>query len=133
MNVLNFLVSLTVKSVEHREHDWVVAFETNAYLDVECLWRLLVNGRIAVTSEDDTQQFGLKQPIDAAAEASRRVAGKKVLNVDVAEGTLDVFLVLEGGHTFQVLPNSSGYEAWEASTDGRRVIAVGGGELAVFC
>lgn len=132
MNVLDFLVGLTVKSIEHREHDWVVAFETDAYLGVECLWRLLVNGRISVTSEDDMQQFGLKQPIDAAAEVSRRVAGKKVLTVDVAEGTLDVSLVLEGGHTFQALPDSSGYEAWEASTDGKRVIAVGGGEVTVF-
>jgi hypothetical protein len=118
--------------VLRREHDWVFAFDGEARLTTDSLWRLLEAGRIRVTSEDDGQQFGLPAPIVAADEVSRRVVGGSVESVDMRAGTLDLEFRFGTGHVLQVLPTSSGYEAWNVRGNSKLFIATGGGELAVF-
>jgi hypothetical protein len=132
MNELAWLVGHRFQSLARREHDWVVAFDKDASLVVACIWRLVESGRIRFTSEDDGQQFGLPAPVDAVAEVNRRLAGAAVEAVELREGLLDLELRFSTGHSIQVIPDSSGYEAWQASNGDRQIIAVGGGELAIF-
>jgi len=53
MDTLDWLVKRRLRSVLRREHEWVFEFDGPATLAVECLWRLLEDGRIRLTSEDD--------------------------------------------------------------------------------
>src|SRR6516225_8014763 len=126
MNELAWLVGHRFQSLARREYDWVVAFDKDASLVVACLWRLVESGRIRFTSEDDGQQFGLPAPVDAVAEVNRRLAGAAVEAVELREGLLDLELRFSTGHSIQVIPDSSGYEAWQASNGDRQIIAVGG-------
>ncbi len=132
MESLAWLAQHHLKSVLHREHDWVFAFDGEASLVVSCLWRLIEKGRIRFTSEDDGQQFGLRTPVDAAAELNGRIANATVEAVVLREHTLDLELRFGTGHVVQVIPDSSGYEAWIARDRDKQFIAVGGGELAIL-
>jgi hypothetical protein len=107
-------------------------FDQDARLTISCLWRLTESGRIRLTSDDDGQQFGLPAPVEAAAELSRILVGAVVEAVQLREGVLDVLIRFSTGQTLKVIPISSGYEAWIASKGSRQVIAVGGGELAIW-
>ena len=132
MNELAWLVGHRFQSIVRREYDWVVVFDNDASLVIACLWRLVECGRIRVTREDDGQQFGLPSPVDAASEINRRLAGIAVEAVELQEGLLDLELRFSTGHSLQVIPHSSGNEAWQASSRNKQFIAVGGGELAIF-
>ena len=62
----------------------------------------------------------------------RRLAGVQIVSVDLLDGTLDLTLNFSTGHAFQVVPESSGYEAWQAQFKTAMFVAVGGGDLAMF-
>lgn len=132
MDTLDWLKDRRLVSVIRQEYQWVFHFEDDSRLTVECLWRLLEDGRIRVTSEDDGQQFGLPAPVVAADEVSRRIVGSSVASVTLHDGTLDLELRFQTSHVLQVLPTSSGYEGWNAGNGARLYIAGGGGELAIF-
>jgi len=132
VNELKWLVGHSFQSLTRREFDWVLVFDKKASLVIECLWRLVENGRIRVTSQDDGQQFGLPSPVDAAGEVNHRLAQASVKAVDLREGLLDLDLRFSTGHIFQVIPNSSGYEAWNLLSETSQSIAIGGGELTIF-
>ena len=132
MNYLSWLVGHRLETVLRREYDWLFVFDRSTALAVGCLWRLLEEGRIRVTSEDDGHRYGLPASIDAADEAGKRLANATVESAMVYEGTLDLELRFASGHILQVLPTSSGYEAWQVDCGRKRFTAIGGGELAVF-
>jgi hypothetical protein len=132
MSELTWLVGHTFQTLTRREFDWVLVFDANVQIVIECLWRLVEDGRIRFTSEDDGQQFGLTSPVDAAAEVNRRLARASIEAVELRKGILDLELRFNTGHFFQVIPNSSGYEAWNLSNGSSQLIAIGGGELAIF-
>jgi hypothetical protein len=132
MNSLDWLIDLRLLSVIRQEYQWVFEFEGNARVTVECLWRLLEDGRIRITSEDDGHQFGLLSPVVAADEVNRRIVGSSVVSVALSDGTLDLELRFQTSHVLQILPLSAGYEAWNAGNGERLYVAVGGGELAIF-
>jgi hypothetical protein len=132
MSELAWLVGHQFQSLTRREYDWVIAFDRDASVAVACLWRLVEFGRIRFTSEDNGQQFGLPAPVDAAAEVNHRLAGAAVEAVELRAGLLDLELRFSTGHSLQILPDSSGYEAWNACGGNKQFIAVGGGELAIF-
>ncbi len=129
MNEVSWIVGHRFQSLTRREFDWVLVFDPETSLVVACLWRLVEGGRIRMTSEDDGHQFGLPDRVDAAAEVNRRLAGATVEAVELRTGTLDLELRLSTGHTLQIIPDSSGYEAWSLSSGNRQFIAVGGGTL----
>jgi hypothetical protein len=91
--------------------------------------------RIALTSSDDGQQFGLPAPVDAERDARLLLLGKHVVSGTIAKFTGDLSLVFADGTTLQLVQDSSGYEAWQAieNTGGGRftIIALGGGKIAV--
>ncbi len=132
MNQLGWLVGRQFHALSRREYDWVAVFDRDARIVIECLWRLVRSERIQVTSEDDGQQFGLSAPLDAAAEVNARIAEAVVKAVDVRQGMLDLTVHFTTGHSLQIIPNSSGYEAWNASNGNQRFIAGGGGELSLI-
>lgn len=132
MNELAWLTGHRFQSLTRREYDWVVAFDKGASIVVACLWRLVESGRVRFTSEDDGHQFGLPAPVDAAAEVNRRLAAAAVVEAELRRGLLDLELRFSTGHALQIIPNSSGYEAWNVSSGNSQFIAVGGGELAIF-
>ena len=127
-----WLVGRQLQSFVRREFDWVMTFDSEAKLVIECLWRLIEDGRIRLTSQDDGHQFGLPAPVDAAVEMEKRIAGSLVEAVMLCDGILDLKISLSNGHDLQIIPNSSGYEAWTASDGRSQFIAVGGGELVIF-
>lgn len=120
------------QSLTRRDYEWVIAFDNDVSLVIACLWRLVESGRIRFTSDDDGQQFGLPAPVDAEAEVNSRLAQVSVEAVELRQGTLDLELTFSTGHVLQIIPDSSGYEAWNLFRRNRQFVAVGGGDLAVF-
>jgi hypothetical protein len=129
---LTWLVGRRLQSFVHRDYDWVATFDGEADLVITCLWRLIENGRIRFTSQDEGQWFGLPAPVNAAAEVTSRIAGTLIEAVELREETLDLEIHLNSGHALQIIPDSSGYEAWNLTGNKMQFIAVGGGDLAIF-
>jgi hypothetical protein len=125
MDALAWLVQHQFESISRREYDWVLAFDREAAIVVLCLWRLLENGRIRVTSEDDGHQFGLPAPVDATHEVTTCLEGATVQRVEVREGVPDLRLYFSTGHVFEIIPASLGYEAWDATNATDRFIGNG--------
>jgi len=132
LDQLDWLLQHHFASVSRREHDWVFGFDRQANLVVECLWRLIEGNRIRLTSLADGQQFGLLAPVDATETINSRLAGAVIVSLTLREGTLDLQLTFDTGHTLEIIPDSSGYEAWNLSDSDKQYIAVGGRDLAVF-
>lgn len=132
MKELDWLIGHRFELVTRREYEWVFMFDKDASIVVACLWRLVESEHVRFTSEDDGHQFGLPAPVDAAAEINTRLAGASVEGVELRQGVLDLNLQFSTGHTLQIIPDSSRYEAWNASDEKRQLIAVGGGKLAIF-
>jgi hypothetical protein len=121
-----------LESLTHLGFDWQFTFDNDARLVVACLWRLLEDGRIRVTSSDQGQKYGLPAPIEAAREVNTLIAGAQVESIVLRPYTLDLMLKFSATHTLQIIPNSSGYEAWQLYHKTAQFIAVGGGELTIF-
>lgn len=129
---LNWLAQHCFVGVVRREFDWVFTFDHGVALVAECLWRLLENDRIRFTSADEGQLFGLPTPVDAVAEINSRLTDAFVTAVELKSGTLDLRIAFNTGHVLELLPESSGYEAWNATCSGMLIVAAGGGELVVY-
>ena len=125
MDALSWLTQHQFQSITRREYDWVLVFDREAAIVVHCLWRLLENGRIRVTSEDDGHQFGLPAPVDAVHEVTSCLEGVSVRTVEVRDGVPDLRLHFSSGHVFEILPESLGYEAWDATNATDRFIGNG--------
>lgn len=127
------LLGCSVESVERWEAQPCVVKLSGGYrIQVEALWRLLEDGTLALTSQDDGQSYGCKQPVDAISGLSRRIVGRSVVSVTVTPGTAD--LTVGFGHELlQVISTSSGYEAWQVEGPQSTVaVGQGGGNVAVW-
>ena len=127
------LLGRSVESIERWEALPCVVNLSGGYrIQVEALWRLLEGGALVLTSQDDGQLFGRKNPVDAIADLSQRLVGRSVESIDVASGTAD--LTVGFGHNMlQVVSNSSGYEAWQVEGPQSTVaVGQGGGNVAVW-
>ena len=63
---LNWLEGYSCINIVRHEYSWAFVFDKGCSLTVECPWRIIANGRIAVAHNDHHQKFGHSQPIDAA-------------------------------------------------------------------
>jgi hypothetical protein len=99
-------------------------------LAVDCLWRVIKQGRLWRTSEDHGQYFGSTAPLDAFLEAESLLRGRRVTASRFREGTSDLILEFEGDVQLEVIANSSGYEPWNFTAPGIHVVGLGGGGLA---
>jgi Family of unknown function (DUF6188) len=104
----------------------------DASLAVDCLWRIKVDSRVALTSYDHTQQFGLPAPVDAHAEAISCLKDRRVSEVALDEKCADLTLVFEGQIRLEIVTDSSGYEPWNFTAPGVHLVALGGGGIADF-
>lgn len=126
MHQLDWLIGYRFRSFMRREFDWVIAFNDDACIVVGCLWRLTDDGRIRITSSDDGHTFGSHTPIDAAGEINSRLRDSVVSSVVLQEGALDLDVHFGTKCSVQMLPDSSGYEAWQVCRPGHQFIAIGG-------
>lgn len=132
MNQLDWLIGHRFDAVVRREFSWGFIFDDHIAIESQSIWRLLEHGRIIVASEDEGQAFGRPTPVDLVVEVRLRISGSIVTEVELQAGTLDLRLQFGSGHALELISNSSGYESWAATSPGRRFIAVGGGDLAIF-
>ena len=108
-------------------------FGDDATLQIGCAWRIVVAGRIALGSVDHAQRFGLPSPVDAAVEAPEILGQRRVQHIHVAEQFGDLTLDFGDGVRLEIWNGSSGYEGWTAvGPAGRRIVAMGGGELIIW-
>lgn len=129
---ISWLTQHRLERLEKLDFQWNFMFSARINLQVECLWRLLEAGRIIVTSDDHGQKFGLPAPVDSSLEVNRRIAGVGIVSARIREGSLDISIGFANDHTLEVMPVSSGYEAWQLGGNNLLLIAVGGGRLDVF-
>ena len=132
-HIQSALCGATLASVEAWEFGGAFSFSNGAALTTQSIWRVLAGGRIAVTSEDHRQQFGLPAPVDAAQRAASILLGT-ITTTEAAAITGDLRISFSSGSVLEVLNTSSGYEGWRLVVrwDEREVIALGGGELATW-
>jgi hypothetical protein len=129
---IEFLKGRTCTRVyEHYPQNFTFEF-SEASLAVDCLWRIKVDGRIALTSRDHGQRFGLPAPVDAHADASSRLKDRRVIEARLEESSADITLEFEGGQRLEVITDSSGYEPWNLRAPGVHLVALGGGGTANF-
>jgi len=111
----------------------MLRFDGEARLGVETLWRIIVDGRVARTSEDHAQQFGLPSPIDAGEELCNAIGAKPIQASSYDSVTGDLTLEFEAGVRLEIIVTSAGYENWNLiKADGTQLIAVGGGEIVSY-
>ena len=117
--------------IEKAKHDnssqsWVLHFKSGSTLNIECIWRLIEDGVITSTSEDNGQMFGREKPFDGEA-ALTEMAAHKILSVEAKEETGDINLKLGEYFTLQILSISAGYESWQfKDKSGQSIVAVSG-------
>jgi len=128
----SWMVGRTIIGVALNEPtQWSFSFGPGVGIGAECPWRLLKDGRVAISSEDHLQLYGLPAPIDAAAVAVDTLASRAITHVEVKDGTADLVLEFADGLRLEFLPISSGYESWGVTTpSGFQVVAQGGGQLS---
>jgi len=116
---------------EHHSGNFTFEFG-DVILVADTFWRVLAEGKIALTSRDHGQMFGLKEPVDAAAAAMKLLSQRRIVKVTLDEELADLFVEFEDGSFLEILNESSGYEPWNLSAPGVNLIALGGGGTSSF-
>jgi hypothetical protein len=130
---LEWLEGDALASIQGNEFRWIFNFASGGSLILECPWRVLESGKIRISSADHNQRYGLPAPVNAAVEAAEVLWSLIVKSVTVAQKSGDIKLIFGSDLEFQVVPFSSGYEAWQSvSPRGFQVIAQGGQQLVGF-
>lgn len=131
---LDWLIGDVIANAVAEEFErWLFKFASGGTLIVQCPWRVMEDEAIRLSSEDHRQQYGLPAPIDAAAELLFLLQDDTVRAVKVGQKSGDILLTFGSKRQLQVVPFSSGYEAWEScSPKGFNVIAQGGQRLSGF-
>ena len=127
---LSWMVGRVLTEVSFSEPvHWYFSFGPEV-IQVECLWRIVEHRRVGLTSEDHGHKFGLPAPIDAVARGMATLSGHRVTAVQLREFTADLVIDFTDDLRLEVIPTSSGYEAWQLrDPSGTSFIAVGGGEV----
>lgn len=109
---------------------WRFVLSDCGSITVECLWRLISDRHIVVTSEDHGQQFGLPVPVDAVSSVTSLLADASIERVEIRDGTADLVIYFDRPFRLEAIPTSSSYESWQITArDGSSVVATGGGQL----
>jgi hypothetical protein len=106
-----------VERVEFDGYNWFFRFSDGESLRAGCLWRVLRNGHISLTSNDHGQLFGLNQPINAELLATAALAGKEITSVAWDDDAADLSMSLSD-LSLQLVTDSSGYESWDLFIEG---------------
>ena len=88
--------------VEKAGHLWQFRFgDGDATLNLECPWRLLLNGAIAFGG-DDGQQFGLPAALDGVKKTEKLLSASLVRSVEVLSGCSDLSLTFQNGFAWKL-------------------------------
>ncbi len=125
--------------VHRRDNNWVFAFGDSAadgcVVTTDTLWRVVEAGRIALTSEDHGQPFGLPAPMDVLDRCGALFAGRLARSVSVDPWTADVTIQFDREPRLDIISSSAGYENWQAyfrhADQDMTLVGAGGG--AVTC
>ena len=128
------MVGRIITGVQHLEpSQWSFMAGPSLSVGVECPWRILDAGRIAISSEDHLQQYGLSARLDAASIATNLLALRPITRVEIRESNADLLLEFEGRLRLEVIPFSTGYESWNIfGPSGFYVVAQSGGQLCIW-
>jgi len=114
----------------HEPTRWSFIFGPEASIGVECLWRIVEHGRVVLTGEDHSQQFGLSTPIDAATKGTELLANRQITTAQLREATADIVIEFNGDLRLEIIQTSSGYESWQMrDPSGVSFFAQGGGQI----
>jgi Family of unknown function (DUF6188) len=111
---------------------WRFRFSDSEGITVECLWRIISGGRLTRTSSDHGHQFGLPAPVDAAREATAALADRTVTEVHLRSGTGDLQLRFDADLVLEIIPDFSGYEAWQIYGPGGVCYGAHGGSFSTW-
>ena len=131
---LSWIVGRVLVDVSfHSPNLWCFSFSPTENITVECLWRLIQEGKIFRTSHDHGQLFGLDAPVDAARNAIEVLTGVVITNAHIHEATADIQIAFGTEKCLEIIADSSGYENWQLSApNGRCYVAQGGGQLCTW-
>jgi Family of unknown function (DUF6188) len=111
---------------------WRFRFSDSEGITVECLWRIISDGRLTRTSLDHGHQFGLPAPVDAALEATATLVGRAVTDVHLHSGTGDIQVRFHGDLMLEIIRDSGGYEGWQVYGPGGICYAAHGGGFSTW-
>jgi len=113
------LEGLAVSKIEKLPPDyWVFQFGNGVALSTQSQWRLLSKDAILLTSEDDGQQYGLTEPVDAVARIRELLESRVASKVEVDQASADFTISFDNETVLQIVNLSSGYEAWTLDSEG---------------
>jgi hypothetical protein len=127
---LTWLVGRSVCSVTFHEPTlWTFNFGQKDCVGVECLWRIVKQRRVVLTSQDHGHQFGLPAPVDAEARCTELLSKRLVEAVQLREATADLEIEFTNDLRLEVIPDSTGYESWNMHTPSDTTYYVQGGGM----
>lgn len=113
------LEGLTVSKIQKLPPDyWVFQFGNGVVLSTQSQWRLLSQDAILLTSEDDGQQYGLPEPVEAVARIRELLENRVVARAAVDQASADFTIYFDNGTVLQIVNLSSGYDAWTLNSEG---------------
>lgn len=115
-----FLIGYSCTSVVQQDFSWFIGMGDKCGVTIECPWRIIAGGRIAVTNTDQGRKFGLPQPVDVPSTARQLLDGHSIVNVRIDVETSDLHIWFDHDRRIDILNDSSGYECWQlTSPDGQ--------------
>ena len=110
---LDFLKGRNCTEIIRHEYSWQFVFGEGCSLTIECPWRVVAGGRIAIAQSDHQQNFGLPAPVDVPAEMSNLLSEAIIVDVTVAAESSDIRIDFDNGARLELFADSSGYESWQ--------------------
>ncbi len=117
---------------EANDYSWVFTFENAASVATDGYWRLIADGRLITSSDDNEQLFGRASPVKATDELLPYLVHCNVKSATVDSETGDLTLFFEGETKLQFLQLSVGYEAWRTVCGGSEAVCTGAGHVIEF-
>jgi hypothetical protein len=102
-----------------------------AHLNVASPWRIVAQ-QIQLGSCDHSQNFGLPEPVNAGRKAIGMLKERMIESITIAPATSDLRICFQEGFALEIFNHSSGYDGWSVSNSEDQVIALGGGQLAIW-
>jgi hypothetical protein len=111
-------------------HAWTFEFDEGRSLRVECAWRVRDERAVVISSADDGQRFGHDRPANVRDLVRERLVGRRAVDFGIDAATGDIDAEFDRGLRLQTFTESTGYEAWTLSHQGRPIaVAIGGGSI----
>lgn len=128
-----FKTSSLFKTVTFEEDtdSWHFYFEDNIYVSAASFWRLLKANRIVLVSLDNGHQFGKHNPLNLVEEINKDLKGKELKEIKVCQDTADLVLTISDNLKIEIFTSSVGYETYYFSVQGKRIICLGSGDIAI--